>query len=886
MVKPGLGFMVLAGVLLIPGCTPSSPNDEVVADSAHGSHPSGDQIALRWEVVDNHKDGSASFTSALTLVNEGAVPLGSEGWALYFNFVRMIFPESLPASVQITHINGDFFRLVPTEAFAPLAPGDSLRLEFNASNWAISESDAPTGFYFVFTDGPASAIQPVTEVTVASFVSEQQTDRFAGDLVPVSTPALRYEQNQSLTLLPADQVPRIVPTPVTMTQGTGTLMLDASLEIHHAAGLEAEAAYLAAALELLLGDTPRVVEDTTAAANAIVLRVAEVNVDDRRTHAGDEAYRLTVDAEDGVDITGTDQAGVFYGIQSLRALLPVAVYRQAQRTIPVDAVMVEDVPRFRYRGMHLDVARNFQPKDAVEKLLDLMAFYKLNTFHFHLTDDEGWRLEIEELPALTEVGGRRGHTLDEQEHLMPSLGSGPDPTAAPGSGYYTRADFIDILRYARARHIEVIPEIDVPGHARAAIKAMEARATRLTAQGREEEASAYLLRDPEDTSEYQSIQRWNDNVVDVCREATYHFLETVVDDIVEMYAEAHAPLTTIHTGGDEVPRGAWEQSPACERLIATAEEVEGVDDLSGYFLRRVSDILDERGLTTAGWEEIALKEEEQNGTPVKVPNEAFVGRQIRPYVWNTVWGWGGEENAYRLANAGYDVVLSNASSLYFDLAYDKDPKEPGFYWAGFTDTREVYAFAPFDLYQGAREDLMGNPIDPAAYSHHMALTKQGRQHILGLQGQLWGETIKHPDRIEYMAVPRLLALAERAWAPQPTWVTMDDAASAKYALDAQWNVFANTVGQRELPRLDDLFGGVNYRLPVPGAVREGSLLKANVAFPGLTIRYTTDGSEPTTDAPRYTEPVPVSAPVKLKTFDTLGRGSRTVVVPSSNPTAQ
>ncbi|WP_243665267.1 family 20 glycosylhydrolase, partial [Rhodothermus marinus] len=268
--------------------------------------------------------------------------------------------------------------------------------------------------------------------------------------------------------------------------------------------------------------------------------------------AGPEAYHLIVDPEAGITLTGTDAAGAFYGIQTLQQLIDPSFYRQTSETIPIPALEVHDAPRFGYRGLHLDVARNFQPKAVVLRLLDLMARYKLNRFHFHLTDDEGWRLEIEGLPELTEVGGCRGHTETEATCLVPSHGSGPIPGQQPGSGYYTREDFIEILRYATARHIEVIPEIDVPGHARAAIKAMEARYARLKAAGRPEaEAAAYRLVDPADTSVYRSVQGWNDNVINVCLPSTYRFLEKVVDELRRLYDEAGAPLHVVHTGGDE-----------------------------------------------------------------------------------------------------------------------------------------------------------------------------------------------------------------------------------------------------------------------------------------------------------------------------------------------
>ena len=195
----------------------------------------------------------------------------------------------------------------------------------------------------------------------------------------------------------------------------------------------------------------------------------------------------------GVRIVGASPAGVFYGLQSLRSLLPAPT---PAKGLVLPALAVVDAPRFGYRGFMLDVARNFQPKPLVLRTLDLLARYKINVFHFHLTEDEGWRLEIPSLPELTAVGARRGHTLDSSRFLPPAWGSGPDVDRPWGSGFYTRADYIEILRYAAARHIEVIPELEMPGHARAAVKAMEARFRERSAAGDAEGARRYLLERP------------------------------------------------------------------------------------------------------------------------------------------------------------------------------------------------------------------------------------------------------------------------------------------------------------------------------------------------------------------------------------------------------
>jgi hexosaminidase len=860
----------LVSLLVVAGCRVESPR------------PSGDELAVTWGVITNLQEGS--FKSELTLANNGSMPLPPEGWELYFNFARIVIPESVSSAASIEHVNGDLHRLTPRADFGTLGPGERRTISFDANYWVINESEAPAGLYIVFPE--EGAAESIGTVTVLPFEREEQTSRGAGDRMPVPTPESRYRENEALRELPIGELDRVIPTPVALRRGSGALMLDRQFEIHHHPDLEFEAAYLADALGTLLGGRMRRVSEANpeAGARRIRLRLGPAGLRSTPAQAS-EGYRLTIDTSSGIDVVAAEPAGVFYGIQTLRAWVPVSVYRQPSSVINFDEVTIEDFPRFPYRGQHLDSSRNFHRKESVLKLLDLMSFYKLNKFHFHITDDEGWRLEIPGLPELTDLGARRGHTRDESDRLVPSFGSGPYPDTFPGSGYYSRQDFIEILRFATERHIEVIPEIDVPGHARAAIKAMEARHERLAAEGRTEEAGRFLLHDPEDESTYRSVQGWHDNVVSVCQESTYAFFEEVVRQVAEMYQEAGAPLRVIHTGGDEVPSGVWEGSPRCQALAAATEGVTYRAELTSHFLRRLHEILEPRGLVLAGWEEIALVGDTHDPAAAKFPNPEFADKGFRAYVWNSVWGWGGEENAYRLANAGYPVVICNASNFYFDLAYNKDPKEPGYYWAGFVDLREPWEFIPLDLYRGATSDAMGNPIEPDRYGDAVRLTPEGTRNILGIQGQLWSENAKSPEVLEYLVFPKLLGLAERAWAESPAWAEERDTARRNSLRAQAWNRFVNTVGRRELPRLDHMNGGVQYRIPLPGAIIEDGRLHANVGLPGLEIRYTTDGSEPSVESQLYRQPVPVDGTVLLRSFDTRGRGSRVSQVAPTAPSA-
>lgn len=848
----------------------------IAAGCAQGpsARPSGTELLIRWAVVDNLDP--AGPHSAVTLVNQSPHPLPASGWSLYFNFARMVPADSVDPEIRIEHVNGDLRRLSPAAGFQPLAAGAQRSFRFGTGFPVLNLSEGPAGWYLVFEGG-----EPEATGYEAEMIPTEQLRRGPADQLEPATPEFRFRRDAGLSLVPDDQLSPVVPTPVAYRKRSGAWTLDASTVVSFESGLVNEAEFLTEVLSPLLGSTLSRTEGAARESDNSVIRleISPVEVGGRRRGAGSEAYRLRIDPRRGVLIQGTDQAGVFYGIQTLRALLPLAAWKSPQPSMRLDAWEIDDAPRFGYRGQHLDVARNFHSRESVEKLLDLMAFYKLNRFHFHLTDDEGWRLEIPGLPELVEVGSRRGHSENETDHLVPSFGSGPQPDNAPGSGHYSREDFIAILRLANARHIEVIPEIDVPGHARAAIKAMEARRRRLAGQGDQPAAGEFLLHEPEDRSTYQSVQGWTDNVINVCQDSSYRFLEKVVDEIQSMYREAGAPLALVHVGGDEVPSGVWEGSPSCRALMAEAGMADS-RELWSYFLDRLAGILERRGLRLAGWEEVALTGSTHDAVSTKAPNPRFVGRGFTAWVWNSVWGWGGEEFAYRLANAGYEVILCNASNLYFDLADSKDPAEPGYYWAGFVSARQPWEFIPLDLYRGGEKDQLGRPLDPAQYRNAVRPSREGTSRILGLQAQLWSENAKSPELFEYAMTPKLVAFAERAWALSPLWAESTDPVVRGRLREAAWNVFANQVGRRELPRLDYFGGGWRYRVPPAGAVVAGEMLEANVEFPGLEIRYTLDGSEPTASSPPYTEPVSLDGgQARVAVFTQSGRAGRTVTLP-------
>jgi hexosaminidase len=832
-----------------------------VVASCSQQRPKGSDISLTWGLVGNYYEGDL-FLSQLQLKNNGTAALDNKNWSLYFNFCRKYNQDKLPKEITVEHVNGDLFVLKPTADFKALQPGDSIKFDLYGGYWTLNESDAPAGFFFVFDNGKGeTTIEETGALTVLPFLTEKQLNRTATDKVVCENETVRFERDSALTVLPASALCPITPTPLSYTLGKDSVLIDASLSIAADKDFAPSADFLQMQWEKNIGAKPatKELDKTTSVKQVSLVKDAALK---------GEAYELIVSATKGISIKAGTNEGAFYGVQSLLALNPV----NASKSWKITEISVKDKPRFAFRGLSVDVGRNFQKKETILKVLDAMAAYKLNKFQFHLTDDEGWRLEIKELPELTQVGSRRGFSTDEKEMLLPSFGSGAFPDKTSGSGFYTRAEFIEILKFAKARNIEVIPEVDFPGHSRAAIKSMMARYNRLKAEGKTEEAEQFLLVDLQDSSKYESVQMWTDNVLCPCQESTYNFITTVVTSIEDLYKEAGATLTTIHTGGDEVPHGVWEKSPKCAALIAKQPEVGQLGGISNYFLTRVSDILAKKGLTTAGWEEIALSKVKVGDAIQHVPNPTFINKNFRPNVWNNVWGWGQEDFAYQLANAGYKTVLSNVTNLYFDLAYSKDPKEPGYYWGGFTSTKKAYEFIPLNIYQNASVDLLGNPLDLNGLASKVRLTAQGKENILGIQGQLWTENTKSGAMAEYLLFPRVLALSERAWSQDPAWAQEADAAKRNALLLHSWNEFANRLGQRELPRLDDLANGIGYRLPPPGVIIKNEMAYLNSEFPGLTIRYTIDGTEPSAQSPVYGAPVAVKKGTVIKTITTSTNG--------------
>ncbi|WP_339903355.1 family 20 glycosylhydrolase [uncultured Cyclobacterium sp.] len=829
-----------------------------------------ENIYIDWELKTNFTAAEGQFEAVFGIENQSNYLLGEKDWALFFS----MSPRGIVSTenADITHINGDWYKISPIKGFS-LAPGERIEIPYVGIEGVIKETDAPMGMYFVFyeEDGESEEIVAVNNVKVKPFLEDRQRLRGTMDKeVPYSAES-QFESNSQLVKLENEDLLPIIPTPFQVNKGEGNYTIEEALSIGFEKGLSNEAKYLRDKLSDLTGEKFSM-EEVSGDHSGIVLKLSNIEVNEKK----EEAYQLAIDPS-GISISGSDPAGVFYGLQSLLALLGNEAYLNQKLPLTLPNIMIADAPRFGFRSLHMDVARNFQSKETIKKTLDIMSHYKLNHFLFYTTEDEGWRVEIPGLPELTEVGGQREHTQSMDDPVVhPGYGSGPFAytEGKNGSGFYTREEFVDILEYAKARHITVIPVLNFPGHARAAIKSMEKRYLKLMEEGKKEEAEAYRLVDPEDQSEYMSAQSFKDNVVNVASASTYDFYLKVVDELSKMYDDAGLKLKKMHSGGDEVAEGAWTASPQAKKLLESLPEISDPKNLQTYFFSTLLDKLADRDLEMHVWEEMVLLKDESG---VYKPNPEFADRNVVPYIWNNMFDY--PDLGYQLANMGYEVVLCNVSNFYFDLAYSNDPEEPGLYWAGFVNTKNAWAFAPYDWFKTTYKTSMGEVIDREKdFNDMVRIDPAAKKNIIGLEAQLWSETVKGPEMAEYYMFPKMLGFAESAWAAERDWEKEPDLKKMDQKIMKGWNEFANRVGQTAFPKLKWWNGGLNYRVAPPGAKVLDGKLYANVNFPGLEIRYTTDGTEPTLTSAAYTGPIEIDKEVKLKVFDNTGKGSRSIVV--------
>ncbi len=407
-------------------------------------------------------------------------------WSLHWNQISaLVDSELLPKNIKYEYVAGQSYNILSFGDHS-LKKGESFLINLNQKGVVRRKSDFPMGGFVVIND----------EIIDVKFINLWENAKDVEDL-NIPTANDRFNNNYSSKLLDKSQLDLIVPTPNKIE------LLDGEIDLKNKYSLDVDQS-LNLSFDLIKSLMSGVV-DVVSNDNKIDIKVSFLDTLEK------ESYILNIDNDD-ISIFASHRSGALYGIQSLKQIFLVS---QLENT-PIRNLEINDSPKFSYRGMLLDISRNFYGPKKIKQILDYMSFFKINYLDFRLTDDEGWRLEIPGLEELTEVGSKRGFTKDEFDKLIPIYGSGPY-TDSSGSGYLSRSEFVDILSYANDRNITVIPQISYPSHIRSAIISMNVRYQKYMKLGDKEEAEKYWLTDPDDQSEYYSAQGFDDNIACICR---------------------------------------------------------------------------------------------------------------------------------------------------------------------------------------------------------------------------------------------------------------------------------------------------------------------------------------------------------------------------------
>jgi hexosaminidase len=570
----------------------------------------------------------------------------------------------------------------------------------------------------------------------------------------------------------------IIPEPVSLIKNSGTFLLprNVSIQVEKTPETKLVVDYLQLHLSIPTGSyiTPY----ATVSAPTIKLIInSQAN-----PTLGKEGYQLTV-APKMITIKANQGAGLFYGVQTLMQLFPKEIEsKELVKTTrwALPCVEITDYPKLGWRGLMFDVARHFFTKDEVKQYIDAMVKYKFNLLHLHLTDDEGWRLEIKGLPRLTEVGAWNVKKVGTFGDFIPPT---PDEPRTYG-GFYTQNDIKEIVQYAKDRFVDILPEIDVPGHSLAAIVSYPELSCTPGAE-------TYKVRSGE------KIMDWSkgappialvDNTLCPANEKAYVFLDTVLTQIAALF-----PFEYIHMGGDEAPINYWQNNPAVKELMKR-EGLTKIEQVQGYFEKRVKTIVESKGKKFIGWDEIL-----ENELPANT----------------TVMSWRGMKYGIEAAKKGHEVVMSPTTFAYLDYMQSDAVTEP-----------KVYA--SLRLSKSYEFDPLPAGVDP--------------KFIKGGQANLWSEQVYTIRHAEYMTWPRGMAIAESVWSPN----TKKD-----------WNTFFPKVEQHfkrlDLAETKYSPGVFDPIFKVSRAVDRSVLVEMSTEAPGLDIYYTFDNSEPDRWYPKYTD---------------------------------
>lgn len=784
-------------------------------------------ISVKWIVGENGvKPNKYSAQYVFTNVSDEEL---SGNWSFFFNqFPRtMTLNEGAPLSINV--VKKGYYYFTPNENYKPLAPGDSIVIDLLLNGAHPGIHFGPDGGHFAFHGGKPMGVELIRPTMNNPLQWAAKGKQYAN--YPDGN--FMYKKNASIN--PAGEnidlgVYDILPSLKSVSNLGKDVKVPAIIKATANNSLSNAVAYLT---------------DKAEKCGIEVAKKADFNVELKLINEkskNSEYYTMKV-TNKGVKIEGNSPAGVLNGVKTL-----IAALERTNGTNTLKEVTIADYPDLLHRGMMLDISRNYTPYEGIKDLLDILASYKINIFHFHFNDDEAWRIEIPSLPELTSYGSRKGMTLDEKDFLMQTYaGNGnPDDLTTTANGYITADQFVELIKYADYLGIEIIPEIETPGHARAVILSMKNRYNKYINSDRKK-AEEFIVWDINDTTSYVSAQGYSDNVLNLALPGTYRFVKLIIDELDAMYTKAGVKLKTIHLGGDEVADGAWDHSPAIKKMMETNGYTK-VRQIEEYYLDQITEYMESKGIKAGAWQESAMKH----------PKEFHEKVSKRFYMingWQTV---GSRDSIpYHIANNGYPVILSNANNFYLDFMYSRHQDEPGHNWGGVVDEFTSWEAQPFKVYRSARHDINGKKNNLATIENNKpAILK--KENIIGVQGQLWAETIRGYNTVQYYTFPKIFGIVERGWNAIPAWG--DDNEDSKLYLDqrAQYNAL---IGEKELPLLAKR--GANFRIGQPGIIAKDGMLYANKQYTDVVVRYTFDGNEPTENSPEWTAPIAIPAGTKV-----------------------
>lgn len=814
------------------------------------NNPEIKYIIKAFDVEKNQMEVSFELTNSSDTVWNGG------DWTLHWNqFSGSLQQESLPEGIDIIVTkNSQYWQLQFGSSFS-LKPGDKLKFSGIQKGIMRRLVMGPIGF-FVNLSSSNQLFDLESEIIWESALGVKD--------LKIPTASERYANYEDITSLPKSELHWIIPTPKKSEWKGDYLDFPKSLTFDFRS-FEKHAEFLKTRLKNGLDI------DFNQTSNNIEVQITEDGSFSK------DAYTIEIKNKK-VFIKASAYSGLFYAIGSLHQIL---VHSQSEGNgIPL--LRIEDSPRFEHRGFMIDLSRNFFPKKKLLQILDYMAYFKLNVLDAKLSDDEGWRIEIPGLEELTKIGSYRGYTKNEKDRLFPMYGSGSGKKDSQGNGYLSRSDFTEILRAAKKRNIRVVPQISFPSHARAAVIAMKVRYENLLEKGDLDAANEFRLHDPKDASQYISAQLFKDNTICICEPGAFRFFEKVFTEIKSMYTEVNLPMKTFNIGADELPFGVWQKSPICEEYLKQNSDINNYQTLYDESVKRLNRIISDSGAQMAGWEDVLLTHSEKSQSEIEV-NENLLDLDFIPSVWNNSWGGGREDMIYKLNNLGFQAIMSNSAAFYFDMTDDMDMENSGLSWSGYVNYIDSWGTEPLNVFAN-KVKLQSLGIKESLIKNKVSLMESKRSNFLGIQSQLWTETAANIYEFDRMLMPNMIIFSERAWGKKEEWLNEKSVSKQKPLLKKSWNRFANTVGQRQLPLLSKLNKDLLFDLPKPGAIIENGILKIRQQFPGLEIRYTTDGKKPSKTDILFTKPVEIKSSDKIvvRLFDSNGRGGNSIKLINGN----